>query len=146
MDNAIKQERSWFVDTRRTYVPLGVVVGLIGMCWWVIGQIHGIKGELHEEIVAAVGEHKQEPHRINAELFIPKETGRFLEQSQQEIKAELRELRQRQDKMMEVVVEIRTELSGLKQRLKLLPEGLEPAGKGDPGRPDWGRGPRQQIW
>lgn len=146
MDNAMKQERPWFVDTRKTYVPLGVAVGLIGMCWWVIGQIQGIKAELHEEIVAVIHEHKQEPHPINAELYIPKETGNFLEQSQQEIKSELRELRQRQDAMMQVVVEIRTEVSWLKQRLNSTLGGLEPGSTGDQGIPDWGHVSRRQIW
>ena len=145
MENATRQERPWFVDTRKTYVPLGVAVGLIGMCWWVIGQIQGIKAELHEEIVATIREHKQEPHPIDAELFIAKEKGNFLEQSQREIKAELRELRQRQDEMMQVVVEIRTELSGLKQRLNLAPGGHEPGSSRGLGDSDWSRGSRRQI-
>jgi hypothetical protein len=146
MENVTKQERPWFVDTRKTYVPLGVAVGLIGMCWWVIGQIQGIKAELREEIVAAIREHKQEPHPINAELYVPKETGNFLEQSQQEIKRELRELRQRQDEMMQVVVEIRTELSGLKQRLNVGQGGSELGSRRERSGSDWQRSSRQQVW
>jgi len=96
-----------YMDLRKTYVPVGVMMAMIGVYWWLLKEVDEIKADIRSEVKTMIVESRNAIHPAQTDYFLTKEAGDFFRQSQEEIKSEIRILKENQKALLENMIEIK---------------------------------------
>lgn len=106
----LQSGRGLYMDLRKTYVPIGVVVALVGIYWWMLNEIETVRTEIRSEMREMIADSRSEISPTDAEVFLSKEAGRYMRETQEEIKRDIRALKENQEMLLRVVLEIKARM------------------------------------